>query len=85
MRIIMNSGTLPKWFLCLFALIVLLGAAAGCTEKQSNEELIVTKVEITEIIDKTTRMPITNNTINLRWETEDGELIYTEDHVGKKA
>lgn len=81
----MNSGTLPKWFICLFALMVLLGAAPGCAEKQSQEELIATKVEITEIIDKTTHMPITNNKINLRWETEDGELIYTEDHVGKKA
>lgn len=34
--------------------------------------------KITVIIDKATRQPISDNTITLKWETQDGKVIATK-------
>ena len=61
----------------LIVFLALSVAILARSTKQNNNAPQATVV-IESIVDKTTRQPITNNTVTLRWETVAGELIATE-------
>jgi hypothetical protein len=40
---------------------------------------------LTEIVDKSKHRPITENTITLRWETSDGEVLDTQEYKSQSS
>jgi hypothetical protein len=58
--------------ICLFLLTSLL---ASCTNQPVEATAPLVTIELTEIVDKSTQQPITENTITFRWETSDGEVL----------
>jgi hypothetical protein len=67
------------WLTIYPALVLFL--LASCTNSQADATAPLVTIELTEIVDKSTKQPITENTITLRWETSDGlvldEQVYT--------
>jgi hypothetical protein len=61
----------------LFCLIIilLLFLLAGCTNTPAEATAPLITIELTEIVNKSTQRPLTENTITLRWETSDGEIL----------
>ena len=56
------------------------------SELQSNPTTIPqATVELTEIVDKATQLPISENIITLRWETSNGEVIEEEIYTNQAS
>ena len=55
----------------------------GCNPVPNTTSAHVATIKLTEIVDKSSRKPIDNNTITLRWETPDGNPIKLEQYSGK--
>jgi hypothetical protein len=56
-------------------LVLTLAPLASCANQLSDATAPLVTIELTEIIDKSTQQPIIENTITLRWETSDGEVL----------
>jgi hypothetical protein len=56
----------------LTCLLLSLALQSGCSNQPAEATAPLVIVELTQIVDKTSRQPITENTITLRWETSDG-------------
>ena len=66
---------------CLILWIVLSCAIlTSCANTQTDENVPQATIHIEKIIDKESREPLKNNTITLRWETPEGEIIKTEQY-----
>ena len=52
----------------------------SCADTQTEENVPQATIHIEKIIDKESREPLKNNTITLRWETPEGEIIKTEQY-----
>jgi hypothetical protein len=51
----------------------------GCSKSQIEATASIVTIQLTEIVDKSTHQPITENTITLRWGTSDGEVVDEQD------
>ena len=58
---------------------------ASCADPQTDENVPQATIHIEKIIDKESREPLKNNTITLRWETPEGELINTEQYKNQES
>jgi hypothetical protein len=73
----MNKYPLPcSYFWLTICLVLFLPLQAGCSTTQVEATAPTDTIQLTEIIDKSTQSPITENTITLRWETSDGEVLF---------
>ena len=77
---------LRKQEVFLFLYIVLTCVIiSSCANPQTDENVPQATVHIEKIIDKESGEPLTNNTITLRWETPDGEIIKTEQYEDQES
>ena len=58
---------------------------AGATNAQTTENVPQASIHLEQITDKESQQPIENNTITLRWETPDGEIINTEQYINQES
>ena len=71
--------TLRKREGCLFFWIVLSCVIqTSCTDPQMEKNVPQATIHLEKIIYKESREPLKNNTITLKWETLEGEIIKTE-------
>jgi hypothetical protein len=68
--------------ICLVFIVFIL---AGCTNSQDEAIAPMVTIELTEIVDKSTQRPITGNTITLRWETSNGEVLNTQEYKNQSS
>jgi hypothetical protein len=61
-------------------MILILFLQTGCSNSQPETQIPQVTIELTEIVDKSTQRPITENTITFRWETSDGEVLDTQEY-----
>jgi hypothetical protein len=67
----------PSSIFCLtICLILVLSLLAGCSNTQPEATGPTVTIELTKIVDKSTQRLISENTITLRWETSDGEVLF---------
>jgi hypothetical protein len=66
-------------------LVLFLALLAGCTNSKAEAIDPLITIELTEIVDKSTHRPITENTITLRWETNDGEALDTQEYKNQSS
>ena len=66
-------------FLILF-IVLSCAILTSCANPQTDENVPQATIHIEKIIDKESREPLKNNTITLRWETPEGEIIKTEQY-----
>ena len=72
----MNKSHFPSSSLLFTACLVLvLALLMSCSNLQVKTTTPTVTIELTEIVDKSTQRPITENTISLRWETSTGEVL----------
>ena len=57
----------------------------SCGDSQTDENIPQANIHIEKIIDKESRLPLEYNTITLRWETPEGEVISTEQYEGESS
>ena len=57
----------------------------SCANTQTDENGPQATIHIEKIIDKESREPLKNNTITLRWETPEGEIINTEQYKDQES
>jgi hypothetical protein len=67
------SSSLKIWSIACFILILFL--QTSCSNSRPETQVPQVTIELTEIVDKSTQRPIADNTITLRWETTDGEVL----------
>jgi hypothetical protein len=73
----MNKSLSPSFIIWLtICLVLILALLAGCSTTQVEATAPTVTIELTEIVDKSTQHPIAENTITLRWETSDGEVLF---------
>ena len=78
--------TLRKREGCLFFWIILSCVIlTSCANTQTDENVPQATIHIEKIIDKESREPLKNNTITLRWETPEGEIIKTEQYEDQES
>ena len=77
---------LRKHEVFLFLYIVLTCVIiSSCANPQTDENVPQATVHIEKIIDKESGEPLKNNTITLRWETPEGEIIKTEQYKNQES
>ena len=57
----------------------------SCANTQTDENVPQATIHLEKIIDKESQEPLKNNTITLRWETPEGELIKTEQYKNQES
>jgi spore coat protein CotH len=82
----MNKYSLPcSYFWLTIGLVLVLPLLAGCSNSQFEATVPTVTIELTEIVDKTTQSPITENTITLRWESSDGDVLDTQEYSNQSS
>jgi hypothetical protein len=76
----LSSGSITWLIICPALVLFLL---ASCSNSQAEATAPLVSIELTEIVDKSTQRPITENTITLRWETSDGEVLETQEYINQ--
>ena len=77
------SSSLKIWSSVCFILILFL--LTGCSNTQSETQGLRVTIELTEIVDKSTQRPINENTITLRWEASNGEVLDTQEYSNQSS
>ena len=57
----------------------------SCATTQTTENTPQATIHLEKIIDKETLQPLEKNTITLRWETPDGEVLNTEQYEDQES
>jgi hypothetical protein len=78
----LSSSSIMWLTICLVFIVFIL---AGCTNSQDEAIAPMVTIELTEIVDKSTQRPITGNTITLRWETSNGEVLNTQEYKNQSS
>jgi len=65
--------------------IIILAFLTGCSNSQVEVAAPSATIELTEIVDKSTQRLIAENTITLRWETNDGEVLDTQEYKNQSS
>ena len=68
--------------LCIVFSCVIL---TSCADPQTDENVPQATIHLEKIIDKESQQPLENNTITLRWETPEGEIINTEQYKDQES
>jgi hypothetical protein len=82
----MNKYNLLRSYVCLtICLVLILPLLASCSNTQVEAISPQVTIELTEIVDKSTQRPIAENTITLRWETSEGEVLDTQEYRNQSS
>ena len=71
-------------FVILFIILTCV-ILSSCANTQTDENSPQATIHLEKIIDKESREPLKNNTITLRWETPEGEIIKTEQYEDQES
>ena len=86
MGTINNISQLPNSIVWLtINLVLVVPLLAGCSNSQVETTTHTVTIELTEIVDKSTQRSITENTITLRWETSDGDVLDTQEYSNQAS
>ena len=72
-------------FLLRLTICLLLIQLTSCFNSQAEATAPLVTIELTEIVDKITQHPITENTITLRWETSNGEVLDMQEYKNQSS
>jgi hypothetical protein len=78
----LSLGQLISLSICL---VLMLAPLASCDNQLPDATGPLVTIELTEIVDKSTQRPITENIITLRWETSDGEVLDTQEYKSQSS
>ena len=74
-----------KLVITIICILIICAILPSCVNTQAPENTPQATIHLEKIVDKESQRPIEDNTVILRWETPDGDIINTEQYKDQES